>query len=48
VLPFPQPKSYTYRLGHDLLVHPVLFDANNGTEGAVVDQEFPAVGEFDI
>jgi hypothetical protein len=85
-IPFPQPKSYTYRLGeerlcssvvmlcpeifvlldyailfynkafkllsilpsspgNDLLIHPVLFDVHNSTEGAVVVQEFPQIGE---
>lgn len=38
---FPQPSTYAYLLGGDLLVHPVLYDAVNGTEAALVEIEFP-------
>ena len=38
---YPQPKSYSYRLGDHILVHPVVFNVLNDTNSAVVHMEFP-------
>jgi alpha-glucosidase (family GH31 glycosyl hydrolase) len=39
---FPQPKTFSYRLGDDLLVHPVMYhETNNTSNMAVVDMTFP-------
>jgi alpha-glucosidase (family GH31 glycosyl hydrolase) len=41
---FRQPKTYSYRLGQDILVHPVVWDAaENVSEISVVHQMFPYV-----
>eukprot|EP01038_Epipyxis_sp_PR26KG_P009737 gene9737-13103_t len=40
-LPFPQPTSYSYRLGSEILVHPVMYDTFNKSDVAFVEQEFP-------
>lgn len=45
---YPQPRTYSYRLGADLLVHPVMYDLHNASEAksdvGVVDMQFPADG----
>eukprot|EP01033_Poteriospumella_lacustris_P018319 gene18319-13165_t len=38
---FPQPRSYSYRLGDDILVHPVVFHFENKTDAATVHMSFP-------
>ena len=38
---FPQPRTYSYRLGPDLLVHPAVYDMVNRTDIARVRMEFP-------
>jgi hypothetical protein len=38
---FPNPTTLAYRLGQDILVHPVMHDADNRTTNAVVEITFP-------
>ena len=44
-VPYPQPSTYSYLIGSELLVHPALHDDENTTsDGAVVKAVFPDVG----
>lgn len=38
---FPQPKTYSYRLGDDILVHPVVYNMQDKTSAATVRMRFP-------
>ncbi len=40
-LPFPQPRTYSYRLGDHILVHPTVFNEKDDSDSATVHMEFP-------
>jgi alpha-glucosidase (family GH31 glycosyl hydrolase) len=42
---YPQPKTYSYRLGNDVLVHPIVFNELNQTDANTVHMEFPEEAE---
>lgn len=44
---YPQPSTYSYRLGPDVLIHPIVHDFENGTEADSVHMIFPNVDSSD-
>lgn len=42
-IPYPQPSTFSYLIGDNILVHPVLFDDENTSAVSIVDVVFPDV-----
>jgi hypothetical protein len=45
-LVFPQPSSYSFRLGPDLLVHPALHASNTNLTSTLVQMDFPGTADM--